>query len=297
MKWLAAIWLSALIWPGSAVGDQLASSPTLSRIASTGEISIGHRTSEVPFSYEIDGQPTGYAIELCLNVIEGLRETLGLDELKVNFVPVTPANRFILVRHGEVDLECGVTTNTPERRQQAAFSYPHFLTATRYVSLAEQQMETLQDLAGRSVVSTTGTINIAQLNELNRTADLNISVMLSRNHEDAFAMVASGKASAFVMDDILLAGLVSAATDPADFNISSATLSRAEPYGLVMSLNDPGFVGRVNDELRRFYQNGAILALYEKWFLQPIPPDNQMLNLPLAPELAAIFANPEQFSE
>lgn len=297
MKWLAAIWLSALIWPGSAVGGQLNSSPTLSRIASTGEISIGHRTSEVPFSYEIEGQPTGYAIELCLNVIEGLRKTLGLDELKVNFVPVTPANRFILVRHGEVDLECGVTTNTPERRQQAAFSYPHFLTATRYVSLAEQQMETLQDLAGRSVVSTTGTINIAQLNELNRTADLNVSVMLSRNHEEAFAMVASGQASAFVMDDILLAGLVSKATDPAAFNISKAALSRTEPYGLVMSLDDPVFVERVNEQLRHFYQNGSIEALYEKWFLQPIPPDNQVLNLPLAPELAAIFANPEQFSE
>lgn len=286
-----------MLWHGSATGSPLDSSPTLARIVATGEIAVGHRRSEIPFSYLVDGQPTGYAIELCLNVIEGLRKKLNVNELKVNFIPVTPANRFILVRNGEVDIECGVTTNTSERRRQALFSYPHFITATRYVSLAEQQMTSVEGLAGRSVVSTTGTINIEQLNELNRVSNLNISVMLSRDHEEAFSMVASGQASAFVMDDILLAGLVSAASDPAVFRISTATLSSAEPYGLVMSSADPAFAEWVNDELQHFYQSGAIQTLYDKWFLQPIPPDNQVLNLPLAPELEAIFANPEQFSE
>ncbi|MCH4811518.1 amino acid ABC transporter substrate-binding protein [Vreelandella neptunia] len=261
MKWLAAVFLTTTLWQGAHASEQIASSPTLTRIASAGEITIGHRSSEIPFSYVVDGKPMGYAIDLCLSIINGLSETLGLSELKVSYVPVTPANRFILVRNGEVDIECGVTTNTPERRRQAAFSYPHFLTATRYVSLAEQHMESVQDLAGRSVVSTTGTVNIAQLNELNRTQGLNISVMLSRNHEEAFSMVASGQASAFVMDDILLAGLISSATDPAAFKISQARLSSAEPYGLMM------------------------------------PPDNRVLNLPLAPELAAIFANPEHSIE
>lgn len=297
MKWLVALLMTSVMWQGAAASEEVASSPTLSRIASAGEIAIGHRTSEVPFSYLINDQPTGYAIDLCLNVIEGLEKTLGLGDLKVTYVPVTPANRFILVRNGEVDIECGVTTNTPERRRQAAFSYPHFLTATRYVSLAEQHMDSLQDLAGRSVVSTTGTINIAQLNELNRTEELTISVMLSRNHEEAFDMVASGQASAFVMDDILLAGLVSSAADPAAFHISQATLSSAEPYGLMMPPDDPVFVELVNKELRNIYQSETIHTLYEKWFLQPLPPDNRVLNLPLAPALAAIFANPEQYIE
>lgn len=297
MKWLAVVWVSTMMWHGSAAGDPLASSSVLARIVSTGEMTVGHRTSEVPFSYVVNGQPTGYAIELCLSVIEGLRNTLNVDEIKVNFVPVTPANRFILVRNGEVDIECGVTTITPERLRQANFSYPHFLTATRYVSLAEQHMDSLQDLAGRSVVSTTGTINIEQLNELNRSAGMNISVMLSRDHEEAFSMVATGQASAFVMDDILLAGLVSMAPDPAAFRISNATLSRAEPYGLVMPLDDTVFAEQVNEELRHFYQSGAMQALYEKWFLQPIPPDSQVVNLPLAPELAEIFANPEHYSQ
>ncbi|CAM0553795.1 amino acid ABC transporter substrate-binding protein [Vreelandella titanicae] len=297
MKWLVALLMTSAMWQGAAAGEEIDSSPTLSRIASAGEITIGHRTSEAPFSYLVNDQPTGYAIDLCLNVIEGLEETLGLGDLKVNYVPVTPANRFILVRNGEVDIECGVTTNTPERRRQAAFSYPHFLTATRYVSLAEQHMDSLQDLAGRSVVSTTGTINIAQLNELNRTEGLAISVMLSRNHEEAFDMVASGQASAFVMDEVLLAGLVSSAVDPAAFHISQATLSSAEPYGLMMPPDDPVFVELVNKELRNIYQSETIHTLYEKWFLQPLPPDNRVLNLPLAPALAAIFANPEQYIE
>lgn len=297
MKWLIAVLVSSTLWQTAAANELIAFSPTLSRIAASGEITIGHRSSEIPFSYLVNDQPTGYAIDLCLQVIEGLEKTFDLGELKVAFVPVTPANRFILVRNGEVDIECGVTTNTPERRRQAAFSYPHFLTATRYVSLAEKQMNSLQDLAGQSVVSTTGTINISQLNEINRTQDLNISVMLSRTHEEAFAMVASGQASAFVMDDILLAGLVSSATDPTAFRISEATLSGAEPYGLVMPPDDPIFVTQVNKVLGEFYQSDAIYALYDKWFLQPLPPDNLVLNLPLAPELAAIFANPEQYQE
>jgi glutamate/aspartate transport system substrate-binding protein len=211
MRWLLIVIVGVWSWQSvnAATGVQVSSSPTLSRVAATGEITIGHRTSEIPFSYEVDGQPTGYTVELCLTVIDGLQEALGLPELQVNYVPVTPANRFIFIRNGEVDIECGVTTNTPERRRQAAFSYPNFLTATRYVSLAEEHMDSVQDLAGRSVVSTTGTINIGQLNELNRTEGLNISVMLSRTHEEAFDMVASGQASAFVMDEVLLAGLVS----------------------------------------------------------------------------------------
>lgn len=297
MNRLAAFIVGMLSWHSIALGNQFATSPVLTRIASNGEINIGHRTSEAPFSYVANDKPMGYAIDLCLNVIEGLRKELALDELTINFVPVTPANRFILVSNGEVDIECGVTTNTPERRRQAAFSYPHFLTATRYVSLAEQHMQSIDDLAGRSVVSTTGTINIEQLNELNRSEGLNIAVMLSRNHEEAFSMVASGQASAFVMDAILLAGLVSTAKDPGIFNISEAALSNAEPYGLMMPPDDPVFVELVNNKLRHLYQSDAIRPLYAKWFLQPIPPDGQVLNLPLTPELAAIFADPDSYLE
>jgi len=297
MKWLITLIITGTITLQSSASDLIASSPTLSKIAATGQIAIGYSHNEVPFSYLVNGQPTGYTIDLCLQVIENLKKTLDLPNLKVNFVPVTTTSRFILVRNGNADIECGVTTNTPERRRQVAFSYPHFLTATRYVSLAQKEMRSLQDLAGKSVASTTGTVNIAQLNEINRTQKLNISVILSRTHEEAFAKVASGQAAAFVMDDVLLAGLVSSATDPMAFRISEATLSSPEPYGLMMPPNDPIFVEQVNRALVNIYKSKDIYTLYDKWFLQPFPPDNRVLNLPLAPELAAIFTHPEQYKQ
>jgi len=204
--------------------------------------------------------------------------------------------RWLTLRNGEIDLECGVTTSTSERRQQAAFSYPHFLTATHYVALAENDINTVADLAGRSVVSTTGTINVEQLNELNRTQELNIAVMLSRSHDEAFAMVANEKATAFVMDDILLASLVSAAALPQRFHISEETISEPKPYGLMMPLEDAVFAEMVNEALYEHYHSGAIQALYDKWFLKPIPPGNRVIGLPVSSELAAIFERPDAYA-
>ncbi len=270
-------------------------SPTLERIAHTQTITIGHRENEVPFSYRVNGQPVGYAIDLCLAVVEHISEQFEGAPLAVEFVPVTPVNRFILLRNGEIDLECGVTTSTPERRQQAAFSYPHFLTATRYVALAKNDMHTVADLAGHSVVSTTGTINVEQLNVLNRTHGLNIAVMLSRSHDEAFSMVANEQAAAFVMDDILLAGLVSATDSPQHFSISQEAISEPKPYGVMMPWEDAVFAELVNSAVRELYQSGAILSLYDQWFLQPIPPDNRVIGLPISAELAAIFARPEAY--
>ena len=294
MPWLAAALISL-----HANAEPIATdaSPTLKRIANNQAIAIGHRDNEVPFSYLVDGKPVGYSIDLCMAVVESISEQLGGPPLDVHFVPVTPVNRFILLRNGEIDLECGVTTSTSERRQQAAFSYPHFLTATHYVALAENDINTVADLAGRSVVSTTGTINVEQLNELNRTQGLNIAVMLSRSHEEAFSMVANEQAAAFVMDDILLASLVSAADSPQRFHISQEAISEPKPYGLMMSLEDAVFAEVVNEALYERYQSGAIQALYDKWFLQPIPPVNRVIGLPVSSELAAIFERPDDYAD
>lgn len=289
MLLLTAAWVSIHASASSLTVD---ASPTLQRIAHHQAITVGHRDNEVPFSYLVDGQPVGYVIDLCMAVAKRIGERLGGAPLDIHFVPVTPVNRFILLRKGE----CGVTTSTPERRQQAAFSYPHFLTATRYVALAENDMHTIEDLAGRSVVSTTGTINIEQLNELNRAQELNIAVMLSRSHNAAFAMVANEKATAFVMDDILLASLISAAALPQRFHISEETISEPKPYGLMMPLEDAVFAEMVNEALYEHYQSGAIQALYDKWFLKPIPPENRVIGLPVSSELAAIFERPDAYA-
>lgn len=268
---------------------------TLARIARTGMVVIGHRQGEVPFSYVSGGQVTGYSTEICLRVIEAMRPALGLDRLEVAFVPVTTATRFIMIGSGRIDLECAATTNTAERRKLAEFSYPHFVTATRFVSRRKDGLATLADLAGRSVVSTTGTINVEQLNALNRERHLNISVILSRSHQEAFDLVRSGRASAFVMDDILLAGLVASSSEPEAFVISQEALSDPDPYGILMPPGDLAFKALFNREMRRLFESGEMALIYDRWFTQPMPPDGRTMNLPLSDDMQAVFAAPRLY--
>lgn len=276
---------------------QISAADTLAKIAATGKITIGHRQNELPFSYVVDGQVVGYSTDICRAIVESIRQDLKLDTLQVVYMPVTTATRFILVGNGSIDMECAATTNNAERRKLAEFSYPHFVTATRFVSKKKDALDVVADLAGRSVVSTTGTINIEQLNALNRTQHLNISVMLSRGHKEAFDMVEAGRASAFVMDDILLAGLVASSSRPADFAISSEALSRPEPYGILMPPGDLAFKQLVNREMRRLFESGKIQMLYDKWFQGPVPPAGQNLNLPISNEMKEAFANPREYMD
>ena len=276
---------------------QISAADTLAQIAATGKITIGHRQNELPFSYVVDGQVIGYSTDICLGIVDGIRRELKLDNLQVVYLPVTTATRFILVGNGSIDMECAATTNNAERRKLAEFSYPHFVTATRFVSKKKDAMDAVSDLAGRSVVSTTGTVNIEQLNTLNRTQHLNISVILSRGHKEAFDMVEAGRASAFVMDDILLAGLVASSSRPTDFTISSEALSRPEPYGILMPPGDLTFKKLVNREMRRLFESGEIQRTYDKWFQGPVPPAGQNLNLPISQELKEAFANPQEYKD
>lgn len=270
---------------------------TLARIAESGTIRIGHRLAEAPFSYVIDGQPTGYSTELCEKVVAQIASKLKLPEIKVQFVPISAATRFVMMRAGKIDMECAATTNTAERRKLVAFSYPHFLTATRFVSLKKSNLERIGDLAGHSVAATTGTINLEQLNSINRQRGLNISVLLNKENKDAFAMVSNGKAAAFVMDDILLAGHVAGAPDPEDYAISAETFGPPEPYGIMLPLNDENFKKAVNDSLKNIYESGEIFDLYKKWFESPIPPGQQNLRLKMSVELRNILEHPREYMD
>ena len=279
-------------------GNTLAQVPedTLARISETKTITIGYREDAPPFSYRLsDGRILGYSIDLCHRVAENIRRELKLDKLDVVSIPSTAATRFVLVKSGKIDLECTTTTNTAERREQVAFSYPHFMTATRFVSRKRDGLAGIKDLSGRSVVSTTGTINVEQLNALNRSEKLNISVLLAKQHADAFSMVEKGRASAFVMDGILLAALVAASSDPGTFAISEDTFGPPEPYGILMRKEDLKFKQVVNEALREIFTSGQIDAIYHKWFMSPIPPDGRNLNLPVSPTLRAAFENPQEY--
>lgn len=276
----------------------MAGSPqsTLLKIAETGTVTLGYREAEPPFSYKTpDGKVIGFSMDLCLRVVEGIERYLKVDKLKVDYMLATPATRFILVKSGKIDIECAATTNNAERRKTVAFSYPHFQTATQFVTRREDGIKTLEDLAGRSVASASGTVNIDQLNAINREKKLNIGVMPTKTNEESFDLVVKGRASAFVMDGILLAAMVAETKDPAKYVLSEETLSEPEPYGLMIRHGDDEFKSVVNATLKEIFTSPEIETIYGKWFTSPIPPEGMNLNLPITPALKEAFANPQEY--
>lgn len=274
-------------------GERDAQPPTLETIARTGTIKLGYADRNIPFSYLGTGpEPIGYSIELCLRVADSIKKKLSLPELKVEFVKRTPSNRIMLLNDGTMDMECVASTNTEERRKAVWFSYSHFITGTRYVALKSSGLNTVADLAGRTVVVTTGTINITQLNVLNRKLGLNVAVLQNDSTEGSFDMVTENRASAFVMDDILLRSFVAETGKPEDYVISDEYLAPPQPYGLMLRHGDTGFRDAVNEALGQIYESGEIEKIYDKWFNAPIPPNGINLKRPLPGDLAEAFRKP-----
>lgn len=278
------------------LAQQAALTGTMAKIEATGVIAIGYRQGEPPFSFEdAEGNVTGFSIDLCQRIVERVRAALNRDDIGVTYVVATPATRFILVKTGAIDLECAATTNNAERREMVDFSYPHFMTATHVMSRRADNIESLQHLAGHTVAAASGTVNIEQLNALNREQKLNIAVIPTKSTMDAFEMVVAGRVSAFVTDGILLAAKIAELPDPSLYSLSSYTLSRSEPYGLMLKRGDAAFRQLVNDTLRDIYSSGDIDGLYAKWFTSPIPPSGINLNLPMSADLAQAFDAPVEY--
>ena len=278
----------------------IAQSPksTLQKISETGTITLGYRDAEPPFSYKTpDGKIVGFSIDLCNRLADRIQQHLKLDKLNVEYVLAQTATRFILVRSGKIDIECAATTNNAERRKIVAFSYPHFQTATQFVTRRKDGIETIEDLAGRSVASASGTVCIDQLNAINREKKLNIAVMPTKTNEEAFKLVVSDRASAFVMDGILLAAMIAETTDPSKYILSTATLSKPEPYGLMIRRDDQEFKSTVDAILKQVFTSPEMETLYAKWFTSPIPPKGMNLNLPMSPALREAFSNPKDYQE
>ena len=271
-------------------------SGTLDKIAEMGVITIGYRQGEPPFSFEMDdGSVVGFSIDLCERIVERVRAELGRDDITVSYVVATPATRFILVKTGAIDLECAATTNNAERREMVEFSYPHFLTATHVMSRRSDHIDSLDDLAGHTVAAASGTVNIEQVNALNREQNLNIAVIPTKSTAEAFDMVLTGRVSAFVTDGILLAAKIAELPDPSLYALSPFTLSRSEPYGLLFRRDDASFKTLVNDTLRGIFLGGEVDDLYAKWFTSPIPPNGINLNLPMSADMVAAFRNPLEY--
>ena len=266
---------------------------TLKKIKEVGAISVGHRDSSIPFSYLDDQQkPVGYAMDICAAIVDAVRVHLKLPALNVKFTPVTSATRIPLIANGTVDLECGSTTNNLDRQKQVAFANTHYLTASAFVSKKTAKLLKIDDLKGKTVVSTSGTTNIKQLNDVNTARGLGINVLAAKDHAEAFLMVETDRAAAFVMDDVLLASLVANAKAPADYQLSAEAFSKPEPYGIMLRKDDPDFKKLVDKATADFYTSPAGAATYAKWFQQPIPPKGLNLNVPRSPGLKGAFTKP-----
>src|SRR6516165_9537609 len=267
-------------------------SGALKKIKETGAITLGHRESSVPFSYYDDKQQVvGYAMELCHRIVDAVKSELKLPNLQVRLNPVTSATRIPLIANGTVDLECGSTTNNVEREKQVSFTITHFVTANRFVSKKAGNLKTVEDLRGKTIVSTSGTTNIKQITEINGQKGLNLNILAAKDHAEAFLMVETGRAAAFVMDDILLYSLVAGSKSPKDYAISADALS-VEPYGIMLRKDDPAFKKVVDDAMIALYKSGEINKIYDKWFLNPIPPKGVNLNVSMSASFKRVVAKP-----
>jgi len=266
---------------------------TLKKVKDTGSITIGHRDASIPFSYYDDKQqPVGFAMDICARIVDAVKAELKLPKLEVKYQLVTSANRIPLMANGTIDLECGSTTNNAERQKQVSFTNTHFLTASRFVSKKANKLDKIDDLKGKTVVSTSGTTNIKQLNDVNNERKLGINVVPANGHAEAFLMVETDRAVAFVMDDILLASLVASSKTPDAYVISSDAFSLPEPYGIMVRRDDPEFKKVADAATAKLYKSPEIAKLYTKWFESPIPPKGLNLKLPMSAALKKAFENP-----
>jgi glutamate/aspartate transport system substrate-binding protein len=265
---------------------------TLKKIKDSGTITIGHRDASIPFSYYDDKQqPVGYAMDLCMRIADAVKNELKLPKLDVKYQLVTSANRIPLMANGTIDLECGSTTNNLERQKQVWFTITHFVTANRWVAKKSAKVHSLNDLKGKTIVSTAGTTNIKQITEINGQKNLGMNIISANGHPEAFQMVETGRAVAFVMDDILLYSLTAQSRNPKDYEISKDALS-VEPYGIMLRKDDTAFKKVVDAAMVQTYKSGEINKIYEKWFQKPIPPRGLNLSVPMSEQFKKVVAKP-----
>lgn len=278
---------------GSDTTAPALSQGTLDKIRESGQIVLAYRDSSVPFSYIADkpNEPVGYAHDLQLKVVEAIKNQLNLPNLNVRYNLVTSQTRIPLVQNGTVDLECGSTTNNPERQQQVDFSVGFFEIGTRLLTANDSGIQGFDDLKGKTLVTTAGTTSERYIKEKNDKEGLGITIVSAKDHGESFMMLESGRAAAFMMDDVLLAGEKAKAKDPDKWVIVGEPQS-FEIYGCMVRKGDTEFKKLVDDTLSATYASGEINDIYNKWFMTPIPPKNVNMNFPMSDNLKALLANP-----
>lgn len=266
---------------------------TLKKIKDSNKIVLGIRDSAPPFSYIDDTQKIiGYSIDICGKIVDAVKKQLNAPGIKVEMNPITSSTRIPLMGNGTIDLECGSTTNNADRQKQVSFSNSHFVTASKFVARKSQNLKTIDDLKGKSVVSVAGSVNIVQINKINTERNLGINVISAKDVVEAFLIVENGRADAFVMDDVQLSVLIAQSKEPSSYAISDEAFGLPEPYGIMLRKDDAPFKAVVDRATADLYRSPEMVAIYKKWFESPVPPRGLNYNLPMPEPLRHAFEHP-----
>jgi glutamate/aspartate transport system substrate-binding protein len=286
---LLALATLALISAGAHADD---TASTLSKVQSVNLIAIGHRETSIPFSYmDSNNDVIGFSQDICNKVIDAVKTKTKRPDMRVRFIPVTSQNRMSLVQNGTVDLECGVTTNLTSRQNQVAFSDTFFVATTRLLTRKDSGIKDFPDLAGKVVVTNQGTTSERILRKMNEEKKMDMQIVSAKDYGEGRAMLETGRAVAYMMDDVLLAGTRSLTSKPSDWVIVGTPQS-SEAYGFMMRKDDPEFRKLVDDTMTQIMKSGEIKTMYDKWFMKPVPPKGINFDFPMSQTMEKLYANP-----
>ena len=287
-KHLLALAVTAL----AATSAMAQAGDTLAKVKSSGAITLGVRESSGALGYTLgDGKFVGFHTEMAENIAHDLQKNLGLAKLDIKYQPVTSQNRIPLVTNGTVDLECGSTTNNAARQKDVSFAITTYVEEVRIAVKANSGIQAIKDLNGKNVAVTTGTTSVQHLRKHERAGGVDFKEVMGKDHADSFLLLETGRADAFVMDGSILAANISKAKNPADFKIVGEVIS-VEPIACMLRKDDLAFKKAVDDSIKRQIADGSLAKLYDKWFMQPVPPTNTKIGLPLSEATKAAWANP-----
>ena len=278
----------ALLASGAAFAQ---TADTLAKVKASGVVTMGVRDSSGALSYTLgDGKYVGYHIDICHRIIASLEKAAG-RKLEIKYQPVTSQNRIPLVQNGTVDIECGSTTNNATRAKDVSFLDTVFVEEVRMAVKANSGITSIAQLNGKSVATTTGTTSVQTLRKNERAGGIDFKEIYGKDHSDSFLLLESGRADAFVMDGSILAGNIASAKNPADFKIVGEVLS-VEPIAIMIRKDDAALKKIGDDTIKDMIKAGEIAKLWDKWFMQPIPPKNNRIGLPVSESTKAAWASP-----
>ncbi|MBR0872526.1 amino acid ABC transporter substrate-binding protein [Bradyrhizobium tropiciagri] len=288
---LLAVPLAFALAASPAAAEEL--SGTLQKVKETKKITLGYQEASVPFNYLDDQQrPIGFALDICLKIVDAVKQQLGTPDIAVDYLPVTSSNRIPLMVNGTIDLHCSATTNSADRQKQVTFTNTHFLSATKFAAKKSSGINTIDDLKGKSVTAVAGSVNLTQLIKVNAERKLGVNVLPAKDQAEAFLMLETDRAQAYALDDVQLYVAIARSKQPALYMVSEEAFSKAEPFGIMLRREDAPFKALADRATAELYKSPEIEVMYRKWLEAPTPPNGINYNVPMSPALRNAFSNP-----